>query len=247
MQKIAVVAFVKTPGLSPIKTRLAEGIGPDLAHRFYGLSVAATKAFLLQLHTEFPEFVPMWAVAEADGVCHAMWKDLPRISQGSGTLGERLHRVYSTLREDFDGVCFIGSDSPHLTSAHFIPIVMKIHSTSQKDQGAPTFFVGKTKDGGFYLFCGASPLPQTVWLNTPYSDPRTCEKLITALSDHGTIKSLPESFDIDDRSDLLLLKEELAAQIQDPSFEGQSVLENSKLSLLEFLNTHILLSHPGSA
>jgi glycosyltransferase A (GT-A) superfamily protein (DUF2064 family) len=37
----ALAIFVKTPGLSPVKTRLAEGIGQARAEAFYRLAVDA--------------------------------------------------------------------------------------------------------------------------------------------------------------------------------------------------------------
>ena len=40
----SIAIFVKTPGLSPVKTRLAEGIGRDQAEAFHPASAAAVAA-----------------------------------------------------------------------------------------------------------------------------------------------------------------------------------------------------------
>ncbi len=83
----AVAIFVKTPGLSPVKTRLAQGIGT--AH----------------------------ATAEQGGLAHPAWSAFPTLWQGDGELGTRLDRVYAALLARHGSVLLTGADAPQVTPA----------------------------------------------------------------------------------------------------------------------------------
>src|SRR5262245_6574835 len=110
-----IAAFVKTPGRSAIKTRLAAGIGPERAAEFYDLAVRATLALLEEARrARLAE--PCWAVAESDAA--AAWPTLPVVEQGDGELGDRLDRVYTTLREAGGAAMLIGADAPALSVKH---------------------------------------------------------------------------------------------------------------------------------
>ena len=65
----AAAIFVKTPGLSPLKTRLATGIGAAAATDWYRLAARATAAAVAQL----PNLVAYWAVAEPGPGPAAAW------------------------------------------------------------------------------------------------------------------------------------------------------------------------------
>ena len=86
--KVAVGVFVKTPGHSPIKTRLAAGAGEAAAGEFYELAAVVMRELLLELQAPGDgfEFRPFWAVAETGGMGDARWAELPRVEQGEGPL-----------------------------------------------------------------------------------------------------------------------------------------------------------------
>jgi glycosyltransferase A (GT-A) superfamily protein (DUF2064 family) len=220
MRTTSVVAcFVKTPGLSPVKTRLAAEIGRPSAEAFYALAIEAVRAVLQEV-SKRGVATPVWAVAEPEGSGHPLWQDLECVTQEVGHLGQRLERVYCRLRERFDRVVFIGADSPQLT-------VQGVANALTALDEHP-FALGRCPDGGFYLFAGAKPLPSEVWLETPWSCANTSDEFHARLTRHGCVAMLPTLCDVDVTEDLPRLEDELTAR------DG---LLPSQITLLDWLQT----------
>lgn len=198
----ALAIFVKTPGLSPVKTRLAATLGAAQAAAFYARSAAATAAVVQRCE---PALVPYWAVAEAGPQARRMWPDFAHLWQGEGQLGARLHRVYAELQQRYGSVLLIGADAPQLT-----PILLDEALAALDDNDFP-FVIGDASDGGFWLVGGRQPIPQQVWLNVRYSQPDTGRRLREALSAFGAIANVPELGDVDTEADLTALVEALDA------------------------------------
>ncbi len=193
----ALVIFVKTPGLSPVKTRLASSTGKAVAEDFFHRSLAATGAYAKAVCDWTSGLTVYWAVAERDGLGSPLWSHFPVIFQGEGGLGDRLDRVYKEIRERHDFACFIGSDSPHLLPRQ---LEAAIRATARsRDTG---FTMGETSDGGFYFFGGGLPIPSTVWTSVIYSSSTTASALSTHLRPLGGVQTLPKDFDIDTLDDL---------------------------------------------
>lgn len=207
-QLTAVCIFVKTPGLSPVKTRLAAGIGPARALRFYELACAAAYAVV-----QDSGFLGFWAVAEAAGA--ASWTRFPVLLQGEGELGARLDTIYSTARRQASRVLLIGADAPQITSA-------LLRQASAALAKAP-FVLGPAADGGFYVMGGARGIPRELWLGTPYSAPDTAARLNAALSTYGTVAQLATRTDVDEPEDLFRLRDELS-RIEEPLEEQRALL-----------------------
>lgn len=195
MPTIALIVFVKTPGLSAIKTRLAATIGQVHSEQFYLLSIHATRSVIHVLQQEHPYFKFYWAIAEREGMNAPLWASEVKILQGPGNLGERLARIYTHTIKKYDQVYCIGADSPHLT-----PTIFKTCESQFK--AGTDFVLGPAEDGGFYLFAGKTDLPATVWTNISYSTHSTCEQLSAQLCHYGKLSYLPSSFDIDEYADL---------------------------------------------
>jgi hypothetical protein len=211
--KIGLAIFVKTPGLSPVKTRLAANIGKDQAEEFYRRSIKSTIAFSKKLEKHVVGLKVHWAIAEEDGLNHAFWNDFQNVSQGGGSLGERLSFVYNELLKKFDQVYFIGADSPHLDYLEMANLM-----NSHKENN---FILGETSDGGFYLFGGHFPIPKELWMSVEYSQFSTCKDLSEKLSLISEIDYLPQGFDIDEVEDFkkyidpnIELKNQLPEQIE---------------------------------
>lgn len=193
----ALVIFVKTPGLTPAKTRLASSIGQELANKFYELSIKATRALAKDVKNKMTDLKIYWAVAETEGLAAQIWSDFSTVSQGAGALGERLSHVYNTILEKHSFVCFIGADSPHISTNELL------HAVSTTARRSRTSFVlGETLDGGFYFFGGATQLPSEAWKTVEYSSNKTSAQLKDALIRYGPIESLNTNFDIDIVEDL---------------------------------------------
>ena len=194
--KIALAVFVKTPGLSPIKTRLAKSTTIEFASDFYDRSLACTSSFLESLKEEITGLDLYWAIAEEQGLTSELWKGFSKISQGEGDLGMRLSKVYSELIDKYDAVFFMGADSPHLSCIY---IVQSIRSFL--DNKKNNFLMGKTSDGGYYFFGGKISLPNLVWLNIRYSTIHTASDFTVNLIPNGEIFYINDSFDIDEKDD----------------------------------------------
>ena len=190
---MAVAAFVRTPGYSPGKTRLAAGIGAARATEFYRLALAVTAA-VLERARELG-LAPYWAVAEAEGVDDPCWQALPRLWQGEGSLGERQDRVYRQLLEPHPAVLLIGADCPLLAPRDLL-------QAGRRLGGGVPFVLGPATDGGYYLFGGRIPVPSAVWNGVAYSTPWTAGQLLAALGPIGAVELLPELPDVDTRADL---------------------------------------------
>lgn len=194
----AIAVFVKTPGLSPVKTRLAATIGRSSAERFHAISAKAVESVVRRAVSDSSLLAPYWAVAESGALELPQWRSFQTIWQGDGGLGERLARVYDELIQRHRFVLFIGADSPHLSS-HLLTESARILS-----QGAgQTFVIGRAEDGGFHLFGGSAPIERRVWLSVPYSSPETAAKLVEGLNGYGhEIKEMPSLLDVDTEADL---------------------------------------------
>ena len=196
--EIGLGIFAKTAGLSPVKTRLAAGIGEVKAQEFYALSVRAiedvAKALPSMIH-------PHWAVAEYEGLAAQQWKSLPHFWTGEGDLGQRLHQVYSHLRQQHGAAMLIGTDSPQLSPA------LLQHAQETLRQHPQSIVMAPCDDGGFTLFAAAVEISATMWESVEYSHSTTLVQLIEQLEAVGwQVKKLVSQQDVDVVEDLTSLK-----------------------------------------
>lgn len=203
MKRAALVIFVKTPGFSSIKTRLAVAIDISFAEAFYLRSLQATKDVVLETVRRNPEIIPYWAVAEENGLNHPLWYDFNRISQGGGGLGERLSHAYDKLQKCHDFVIFIGADSPLITPKHLEQAYELLVHSSIRSQNI--FVLGPAQDGGFYLFGSGVKIPSGMWTSIQYSQSDTIIQLKEHLRPLGLIQELNELSDVDTLDDLFSL------------------------------------------
>lgn len=205
----ALAIFVKTPGRSPVKTRLAAGIGEQQAIEFHRRAARAVAEVACRVRKDRNDFRPHWAVAERAALDDACWSDLPRCWQGKGSLGERLHRVYDDLFTHHGRVLLVGADAPQLTADLLHCAIAAL------DRPATPFVLGEADDGGFWLFGGRRPVPAAVWSGVGYSQPDTSLQLRAALQSQGDIATLPSLTDVDEAADLATLAGALA-EMPDP-------------------------------
>lgn len=191
MTRPAVAAFVKTPGSSPVKTRLAAVVGEVNAEWFYRLCVAATRAVVRSA-----ELAPYWAVAEEGALADPIWNSLDRVPQGPGELGERLDRVYRMLLRRHPAVLLIGADAPLLTRE-----MLEAAAKAVREPATP-FALSRSADGGYALFAGSRPLPSEAWTTVPYSCERTAEVFVGKLLPFGAVADLTPLDDVDSFDDL---------------------------------------------
>lgn len=199
---VALAIFVKTPGLSPIKTRLAAGIGVTDAERFHLL---AAKAVAEVATATKPEIVPYWAVAESAGLESVLWQDFARVWQGQGDLGARLHCVCAQLSAAHDRVLLVGADAPQIT------VALLRQALSALDDPATPFVLGRAADGGFWLFGTRNPVSIDVWRTPRYSTPDTADELSHALATQDQIAHIAMLNDVDNQHDAIAVMKQLRA------------------------------------
>jgi glycosyltransferase A (GT-A) superfamily protein (DUF2064 family) len=222
MTGIAFVIFVKTPDLSPIKTRLAKVIGKESAELFYLKSLEATAEVVTKVCKLNSEVKPYWAVAESLGLDNRLWNQFETIYQGEGSLGERLHHVYHQLIQNYSIVCFIGADSPHVYYQDYLDAIKIFKNNSCG------FVLGNTLDGGFYFFAGKNPISKSVWTSVAYSTDQTSKQLSLELNKIAKIETVKTNFDIDELSDLL--------RYHDLLLDDDNLLEHQK-ELINWVNS----------
>lgn len=199
----AIALFVKTPGLSPIKTRLAVKLGTDRAEQFHWLAARAT-ASIINATGRLAKVQGYYAVAEQIAATNEIWRDMPCLWQGEGGLGERMRHVYEHLLCDHDFVILVGADIPQMTVAD-----LKHASRWLEHEEQARFAFGPSLDGGFWLFGGNCPLPGMLWTDVEYSTVETGAQFLNAVKQWGEVETLRTLQDADKPSDLFVLHKAL--------------------------------------
>lgn len=208
--KVAIAVFVKTPDLSPVKTRLAATLGRVQADAFFHLAKAANEALLAQAVPDFAaqgiSLSAYWAVGEQQGLAHPLWQSrfMQRLHTGEGGLGERMHYVYSTLLHTHDAVLLVGMDSPQNSVSNLRDAAQCLRQN--------TLVIGPARDGGFYLFGGNTPVALSRWTAVTYSQGDTLKQWVAALAGY-TIDYLRVMTDVDTEADLQQMLVEMDGEL----------------------------------
>lgn len=208
--------FVKTPGRSPIKTRLAENTGAEFAERWYRKSAEAVASVVRQL-----ENIPAcWAVAEPGA--EADWPGLAHLTQPEGGLGERMHAIHETLFARHTLGILIGADTPQVTRELLQDAIDRLGNPDQ-----PACIIGPAADGGFWLFGTNHRLPREAWITPAYSRPDTRERFVEAVQKAQPPlpwQELDTLTDVDTADDLDALISEMQA-LKTPTPEQRALLD----------------------
>ena len=223
----ALVAFVKTPEYSPVKTRLSAGIGSDAAIQFFNLATEVITHTMSMVSVKNTTVHPFWAVAEVEALESPRWHAFSKISQGVGSLGDRLHRVYHEIKKNYDSVILIGADSPQLTAHQLEAAIEQLNSPATIETQAAV--LGPALDGGFYLFGSCNDFPESFWTAINYSASTTCAEVIRAATEFGVVHMLSDELDVDTAEDLVALA--LTLSKRSTLSEAERTLYNWILSL----------------
>lgn len=188
----AIAIFVKTPGVSPLKTRLAEHVGQARATRLYrGCASAVAEA------ARHAAVGPVyWATAEPPDEVEGQWSKLPLLGQGEGGLGERMHRVLAELVARHGSGMLLGADAPQVDPAAVG------RAGEWLARATPSRVVGPARDGGFWTF-GANHVPERErWTRVSYSRPDTLMFFRNSIGFDAEWLELPMLSDLDTGEDL---------------------------------------------
>lgn len=200
----ALAIFVKTPGFSALKTRLAATLGAALAEAWYRRAAAAVAEVAVAAGRAFGATV-YWAVAEAEALAADAWPTLPNLGQGEGNLGERMGRVHAELVRRHASGLLLGADTPQLDADH-LQAALRWCATTEPRQA-----IGPTHDGGFWLYAANRAVPSAAWEAVAYSRSDTARSLRARFADGGEWLELPVLTDVDRGDDVLRMRRELAA------------------------------------
>jgi uncharacterized protein len=207
--------FVKTPGHSPLKTRLAQAIGRGAAEDFHRLAAAAVAEVIIRAQASMPGLVAYWAVAEPDALDAPIWRALPRIAQGDGDLGARMRTVCETLRERHGRAVLLGADAPQLRADDVLAACIALDTHDHT--------IGPSEDGGFWLFGTRIAVPENAWSGTPWSQSDTAVRFLDALGE-ASVMTLRCLCDVDTVDDLAALTEALHALSAQTQTQKQAAL-----------------------
>lgn len=199
----AIAVFVKTPGLSPVKTRLAVALGKEAAEGFH-LAASASVAAVAQSLSQQTDIQSYFAVAEDTALNHSYWNDLPCLWQGEGGLGERMAHIYQTLLNQHDFVILVGADIPQMTAVELLKATTWLPHEEQA-----RFVFGPSIDGGFWVFGGNCSIPHSLWTDVLYSEADTGADFLNRIEQLGSVKTLQALCDVDEVNDLLPLHDAL--------------------------------------
>lgn len=218
----ALAIFVKTPGRSALKTRLAAVLGREYAETWYGLAAAAVASVAVRACVQHG-IEAYWAVAETNA--EKDWSGLPTIAQGDGGLGERMARVHAQLVARHGFALLVGADAPQLSAealaqaAQWLGGRMEIRT----HWSLPARLVfGPATDGGFWLFGANRVIADEAWTGVQYSGPDTRSQLQLAMRAVGTWRTLPELTDVDCAEDVDVVRRALHA-LPDPTREQRAL------------------------
>ena len=211
----ALAIFVKTPGQSALKTRLAAETGEEYAEQWYRLAAEAVASVAVRACQEYG-IAAYWAVAEAGA--EGAWTGLPTIAQGAGGLGTRMARVHSELVERHGFAMLIGADAPQLTvdaigqATRWLAGSDDVSSpTAAGTCQSPRFALGPAKDGGFWLFGGNRMVALEAWTQVRYSRADTARELLRSMHGLGAWLQLSALIDVDHAEDLTDVQNALLA------------------------------------
>lgn len=226
----AIAVFVKTPGLSPVKTRLAATLGKKTAEAFH-LAASQSVSSVAQSLSQQTQIKSYYAVAEERALNHSHWADLPCVWQGEGGLGERMAHIYQTLLSVHDFVILVGADIPQMTSAE----LLKGADWLGCKQQARLLF-GPSVDGGFWLFGGNCAMPDNLWTEVVYSQSDTGTQFYNRIERLGSVRTLTLLRDVDQLSDLLPVRDALL-NLAEPLPEQYELMRFLDVLPPVFLNT----------
>lgn len=149
--------FARPPRLGTVKRRLAAGIGDRAALRFY----AAALGRLLRALRRDTRFRTVVSVAER-GAGQGGWPcRLPRIPQGRGDIGQRMHRAFARFPRG--RVALVGSDIPDVAAADLAAAFAAL--------GRAQAAFGPAVDGGYWLVAMGPRRPARPFADVRWSGP----------------------------------------------------------------------------
>jgi len=194
-----IAIFVKTPGHSSVKTRLAAGIGDESAHTVYRRCAEAVASAAARAAPN----AAYWATAEPGHDVAAHWPGFETIDQGAGGLGERMARVMTTLVERHGSGLLLGADAPQIDPRQLQRAMDWLRASGSRR------VIGPATDGGFWTFGANDAIDPSLWTTVRYSQADTLTSFRVSMGSDGDWLELPALTDLDTANDLARVADEL--------------------------------------
>lgn len=214
---IIVTVFAKPPRPGQVKTRLAAGLGAELAAAFAAAFLEDTSRSLARAPVEV-----VVATTALDGTPYPGAAGLRHWLQGDGNLGARLASVLDRALSEADYAVAVGADAPSLPPDYLEAALATLTARPPLGQ-RPRAVLGHALDGGFYLLgvprAARARLPE-LFAGIPWSHTETGQTLARRLVAAGFEVALaPPWYDIDETADLTRLFRHLARPASEPATE----------------------------
>ena len=184
-KKPALIVFIKNPELGKVKTRLAQGVGDQMALKIYKALMEHTRNITLEVDATRLLFYSENIAQEDD------WQksDFHKYLQSNGGLGDRMSKAFEQAFDQSSPVLIIGSDCAQLDAS----IIKKgIEELETHD-----FVVGPAEDGGYYLL-GMRNFQPSVFEDVKWSTESVLETTLGIMTNNNqSYYLLPELSDID--------------------------------------------------
>jgi rSAM/selenodomain-associated transferase 1 len=206
--------MTKAPRAGEVKTRLVPPLTNEEAAqlnrcflRDTGAAISACCSGLTAGNARQPlacgiaVYTPVGAESDYADILPADFSLLP---QRGENFGERLYFAAEDLFKcGFDAVCLIDSDSPTIPAENFTRAVQLLSMPGNH------IVLGPSEDGGYYLI-GFKQLHRHVFEGIDWSTQRVFEQTKQRATQIGVgVQELPRGFDVDDRTSLQRLCDEL--------------------------------------
>jgi rSAM/selenodomain-associated transferase 1 len=188
--KDTVVVFARAPRLGTVKRRLARDIGQLAALRFH----RSTLYRLLHALAADTRFRTVLALTP-DRVRLRLPVDVPRIAQGRGSIGDRMHAVCRRFRSG--NVAIIGSDIPEAAA---FDLVSAFRSLGRADAA-----FGPARDGGYWLVALGPRRPAHPFIGVRWSTSHALSDTVGNFSNRS-VAMLRVLQDVDTADDLIELR-----------------------------------------
>ena len=194
----SVLLFVKMPGESNIKSRLAMTLGNDASVDIYKCFVADIIGTLKK--SAYPVIAFYYPPDAGDAASKWLGDDLPRFLQRGVDIGDRMKNAFvSSFSWGLEKAVIIGSDIPDLTAEALDEAFLSLNDSDA--------VIGPASDGGYYLigFRRETFLPGVFQKITWGGDSVFSQTMELFGKSGAKVYVLPEHSDVDTIEDLRAL------------------------------------------
>jgi len=194
-ERRCVIVFVKLPGLTPVKSRLAAELGEVKARDLYRLFARDIVARLALQKADLKVF---FYPPKGKGAARRWLGSVPGYHPQRGTdLGSRMKNAFVEMfAQGYSKVLLLGSDSPDLPAKYMADAWRFL-----KRQDA---VLGPTEDGGYYLLgFERNAFDDRVFKGIEWSSDAVCRQTIEIMAGVGVrFRQLAAWYDVDRPEDL---------------------------------------------